>query len=262
MEMRRSNNGDTVLLLREDGKRMLSVLNAGAELQTNKGVILHDDLIGLPWGSSIETHLGTRFFVIQPTVRDLLLQTKRNTQIMFPKDIGYTLLRLSVGPGKRVVEAGTGSGALTLALAWMVGEEGRVFSYERREEAQELAMRNLEKVGLDHRVDFRLRDIQEGFEEQNVDALFLDLLNPQDYLSQVKATLVNGGQLGSLLPTANQVSLFLEALADFGFGAVEVCEILLRFYKPIPRRLRPVDRMVAHTGYLVFARSIVERDER
>jgi tRNA (adenine57-N1/adenine58-N1)-methyltransferase len=258
MEMKRSNNGDTVLLLREDGKRMLSVLKAGTELQTNKGVLLHDDLIGLPWGASIETHLGTRFCVVQPTLRDLLLQTRRNTQIMFPKDIGYTLLRLSVGPGKRVVEAGTGSGALTLALAWMVGEEGRVFSYERRAETQELAMRNLEKVGLDHRVDFKVRDIQEGFDEKNVDALFLDLLNPQDYLSQAKAALVNGGQLGSLLPTTNQVSLLLDSLGEFGFGTVEVCEILLRFYKPTPQRLRPVDRMVAHTGYLVFARSIVE----
>jgi len=170
------------------------------------------------------------------------------------KDIGYILLRLSIFPGARVIEAGTGSGALTTALAWTVGKDGMVYSYDRRIDLQNVARKNLEKVSLQDRVVFQLRDIAEGFLERKVDALFLDVPDPQNYLHEAKSVLVNGGAFGALLPTTSQVSVLLEALDDHSFMNIDVCEILLRFYKPVPARLRPTDKMIAHTGYLIFAR--------
>jgi tRNA (adenine57-N1/adenine58-N1)-methyltransferase len=156
---------------------------------------------------------------------------------------------MGIVPGITVLEAGTGSGGLTTALAYMVGPEGRVFSYESRPDMQRLAVKNLERIGLENRVRFTLRDITEGFDEKNVDALFLDVSNPYDYLSQAWRALKPGGAFGAILPTTNQVIILLNALRRENFGYVEICEILIRYYKNVAERFRPVDRMVAHTGY-------------
>jgi tRNA (adenine57-N1/adenine58-N1)-methyltransferase catalytic subunit len=155
-----------------------------------------------------------------------------------------------------VVEAGTGSGSMTIALAYAVGAEGRVVSYEQREEMQNLARKNIHRTGLASRVDFKLRDIQAGLDETDADAFFLDVPNPYDYIPQVRAALKPGGYFGSIIPTANQAEILLRALRRQKFAFVEMCEILLRYYKPEPDRLRPTDRMVAHTGFLVFGRRI------
>jgi tRNA (adenine57-N1/adenine58-N1)-methyltransferase len=120
---------------------------------------------------------------------------------------------------------------------------------------------NLDKMGLRPRVIFKARDISEGFDERNVDALFLDIQNPYDYIEQVKSALKPGGFFGSILPTMNQVSLLLEKLHHANFAFIEVCEVLLRFYKTDWERFRPTDRMVAHTGFLIFARSVIEFDQ-
>jgi len=231
-------------------------LEEGSELQTHRGVIKHDDLIGKEWGSEILSHLEKPFYLYPVTLSSMLLNTKRNTQILYPKDIGYILITLGIGPGTRVIEAGTGSGGLTQALAFYVGETGHVYSYEARQQMQDLAKKNIALLGLSEHVDFKLRDIIEGFDETNVDALFLDVPTPHEYMQQVKTALRPGGSFGCILPTVNQVSKLLNALRRNDFSFIDVCEILLRFYKPEEDRLRPTDRMVAHTGYLIFARSI------
>ena len=249
--------GDQVLLLGSDRKPFFLRAAEGGELQTHHGVVPHLSIIGQPWGSEVRSHMGYAFLILAPSLHDVLLYLRRQSQIIFPKDIGYILLRLSVGPGRTIVEAGTGSGGLTTALAWSVGGQGRVISYDRREDMQKLARQNLERIGLESQVTLKLRDVSTGFDETDVDALFLDLPDPHLVLPQARAALRNGAPLGAIVPTANQVSELIEALERNDFGFIEVCEIMLRFYKIIPARLRPVDRMVAHTGYLIFARTLM-----
>ena len=256
-----AKNGDLVQILGRRHKSHFIHLKSGADFQTHRGVIPHDDMIGKPWGSRLTSHTGSAFFLMRPGLADLITEIKRNTQIIYPKDIGYIVMVMGVGPGVHVLEAGTGSGALTTAFAFLVGDTGIVTSYDNREQMQNLARKNLSRVGLLDRVDFKLGDAAEGFDERGVDAIFLDLPNPYDFMPQVKASLKLGGFLGMILPTANQVSRSLAALRAHDFAFVEVCEIMLRFYKPDWERLRPTDRMVAHTGYLIFARSVMEMPE-
>ncbi len=236
-------------------------LKPGAVFQTHRGEINHDDLIGKPWGLKILSHTGHPFFLMRPGLAELITEIKRNTQIIYPKDIGYIIVRMGIGPGVHVLEAGTGSGALTTAFAFFVGDSGKVTSYDNREQMQNLARKNLERVDLLSNVVLKSGDAGDGFEERDVDAVFLDLPNPYDYIPQVKASLKLGGFFGTIVPTTNQVSRILAALRAQSFSYVEVCELMLRFYKPEWDRLRPTDRMVAHTGYLVFARSVFENPE-
>lgn len=244
-------------------KHFIIRLKAGAVFQTHRGVLKHDDLIGKPWGSQVLSHIGSPFFLLQPSTAHLLRATKRVTQILYPKEVGFILVMMGIGPGQHVLEAGSGSGALTSALAYAVGDEGHVTSYEIKPEMSALASSNLEKIGLSERVTFKIGDIANGFDETGVDALFLDVANPYDYMEQVRAALKPGGFFGAILPTANQVSKLLTAMRLSNFAFVEVMELMLRFYKAEPDRFRPTDRMVAHTGFLIFGRPVIaEGDER
>jgi tRNA (adenine57-N1/adenine58-N1)-methyltransferase len=249
--------GDVVQLVGRDHKHFILRLTPGQQLHTHRGIFEHDALIGRTLGTEVFTHRGNPFFLLQPSTDDLIREIKRNSQIIYPKDIGFILMKLSVRPGVTVVEAGTGSGGLTTVLAQAVGPTGCVISYEVREDMQNLARKNLERVGLADRITFKLRDIAEGFDETDVYALFLDVPNPWDYTGQAYRALQSGGFFGSLVPTANQVSELLVSMRREGFDFVEVCEVLLRYYKPVPDRLRPTDRMVAHTGFLIFGRPVI-----
>jgi tRNA (adenine57-N1/adenine58-N1)-methyltransferase catalytic subunit len=248
--------GDLIQLVGLSHKSFIFTLVEGGEFQSHRGVIQHNDLIGQPWGIQVFSHNGSPFFLLQPSLPDILKNTKRATQIMYPKEIGYILVQMGIGPGKRIIEAGTGSGSFTTALAYCIGDRGKIYSYEVKEDTQKIAKRSLEKLGLTDRIEFKLRDIREGFDETYVDALFLDVSNPYDYLKQVKAALKPGGFFGSILPTTNQVSSLLVALRQNDFAFIDVCDISQRYYKAEPSRFRPTDRMISHTGYLVFARSV------
>ena len=252
-----AHEGDLVLLISQDRKQFIVRLQAGGQLQTHRGCINHDDLLGQPLGREIRTHLSYPFAILEPSTCDLISELKRTTQIMYPKDIGYVLIKLNITPGSRVIEAGTGSGGLTLALARALGPSGRLYSYEVRPDVLRLAQKNLDGMGLVDRVELKLRDIAAGFDETDVDALFLDMRDPGSYLSQALAALKDGGFFGAILPTTNQVSTLLDAMeAQHSLGQIEVEEILVRPYKAVPARLRPADRMIAHTGYLIFARKV------
>ncbi len=249
--------GDLVLIVGLRHKHFIFRLVPGQLLHTHRGVVAHDELIGKPWGSEFTSHNGSPFFLLQPGMSDILRSLPRSTQILYPKDIGFFLVYMGVGPGKQVIEAGTGSGSMTVALAYSVGDGGRVISYDINPQFQAIAAKNLERLGLAERVELKNKDIGEGLDEAGADIFFLDVQHPYTYIRQVKYALKPGGFLGCIVPTTTKVTILLDALKRENFGFIEVCEIMLRFFKPDPEHFRPTDRMVAHTGYLVFARPMI-----
>lgn len=247
---------DVALLISRDHKRFLIRLAPGEQLHTHRGIIQHDACIGGQWGREILTHLDYPFLLLDPSTADLIQDIKRTTQIIFPKDAAYILMRLSIQPGSTVIEAGSGSGGLTTALARAAMPGGRVISYEVRPDMQNLARKNLDRIGLADRVEFKLKDIEAGFDETEADAVFLDVPEPSKFLSIAAAALRGGGYLGTLVPTTNQIVRLLGALEHQPFGMIEVEELMLRSYKTVGERFRPLDRMIGHTGYLLFARKV------
>ncbi len=246
--------GDLVLLISPDKKRHVAVLAPGSVFHSHRGIVTHDDIVGQPAGVRVISHSGEPFTALRPSMEELLMTVRRATQILYPKDIGYLLLKLSIVPGARVIEAGSGSGALTCALARYVSPGGQVYSYETRPEMHALAQENVARLALSDAVTFHHRDIAEGFDERDVDAVFLDLREPWHFLVQAAEALSEGGFFGSLVPTLNQVISLVSGLDRGPFTDIEVSEILLRQYKPVPERLRPMDRLTAHTGFMTFAR--------
>jgi tRNA (adenine57-N1/adenine58-N1)-methyltransferase len=248
---------DLVLLLSPDEKRYLIRLMPNGRIDTNRGYILHNDMVGKEFGTHVKTHMKHNFMLLRPSTSDLVMHTKRISQIIYPKEIGYIILKLNVIPGARIVEAGTGSGGLTMAMARAVAPNGCIYTYEARDDMQANARKNLERTGVLANVEMKLRDIREGFDERDADSLFLDVREPWMFLAQAHAALKSGGFFGSLVPTTNQLSDLLQEMENLGGWAdIEVLEILARYYKPVPDRLRPQDRMIAHTGFLLFARAV------
>lgn len=253
--------GDLVQLVTDRDNSFLIRLEEEKVFQSHHGMIPHENLTHILWGSRIQSHLGKVFIVLQPALDDLIRALPRKTQILYPKDIGYIIVTMGIGPGIKIIEAGTGSGGLTTALAFVVGTEGKVISYDIEEKNINLARENLKLFGLENRVTFKIRDIQKGFDEVNYHAVFLDLENPEEYIATIRNSLIPGGYFGCFLPTTNQVSNLITALKKENFSFIEVSEILHRYYKTSATRLRPADKMVGHTGYLVFARKAATINE-
>jgi tRNA (adenine57-N1/adenine58-N1)-methyltransferase len=250
------NYGDLVMFVGKDRRTFIRSVTAGSRFECHLGFIEHDALVGASYGTQVLTNIGHKMFVIAPNIDDLIRHLQREGQIIFPKDLGYIALKLGIRPGMHVIEAGTGSGALTLTLALLVGESGHVYSYERRAKMQERAIANLRRVGLLDRVTFHLRDIGEGFEEREMQALFLDVREPWDYLPQARDALRGGGFFGAIVPTVNQVITLADHLYSGPWYMLEIEELIRRAYKTIPARIRPDDQMIGHTGFLVFARAV------
>jgi tRNA (adenine57-N1/adenine58-N1)-methyltransferase len=249
--------GDLVMLVTSDQKRYLLKLAPKQRLHTHLGAYAHDELVGQTRGSLVLSQSGQEALLIEPSLSDLIKHIKRGTQIIYPKDAAMLVQRLNLRAGSTVLEAGTGSGGLTIALAWSVAPTGHVYTYEARSENAQVARRNLERTNLLPFVTMHERAIDDGFLERDADALFLDVRSPWDHLAHVRAALRPGGSFAALVPTANQVTDLLNGLEDHGFAEIAVEEVLLRAYKPVPERLRPEDSMVAHTGFLVSAQNIV-----
>lgn len=253
--------GDLVLLISTDHKRYIIRLQPGQTTHTHFGALRHDTLIGVAWGGSVPSQAGHRALLLEPGLTDLIDQIKRSTQIIYPKDAAYLVHRLSLRAGSRVVEAGTGSGGLTTALAWAVAPTGMVYTHEARPEIATVARDNLERFGLLPYVRMFQTDIESGFHVTDADALVLDVREPWLYLEHVRATLKLGGFFAALTPTVNQVIELLRGLEAYNFADVAVEELLLRPYKPVPDRLRPDDNAIPHTGFLTFARNIDASEE-
>ena len=246
--------GDLVFLWSPvKGDSFLIKLSPGSNQGSHLGQIKHEDIIGMSYGDVINTNRGEPFFLLRPSVGEYTRRIKRQTQVIFPKDSGFIIQHLNFGPGARIVECGTGSGGLTSVFAHFVGDDGKVYTYDKREEFSKLAQSNLDRWGLAHRVDFKVRDMKDGFDERDADAVFLDVQNPWDYIGIARDALAGGHHIGILVPTFNQIEKTLVALRDHHFVDTQVLELLMRYYKTDPRRLRPDDTMTAHTGFLIFA---------
>lgn len=253
--------GELAMLFTSDYKRYVVLLHPESVTHTHLGLFRHSALIGCTWGATVQSQLGHRALLLQPSLTDLMKSLKRGTQIIYPKDAAYIVHRLSLHAGSRVIEAGTGSGGLTMALAWAVMPSGMVYTHEVRPDIYQIARENLARVALLPYVKMFLADIETGFKASDADALFLDVREPWRYLPFVRAALRPGGFFASLLPTANQVIDLLSAFDQQHFGDVSVEELLLRPYKATPDRFRPDDNLIGHTGYLVFARCIDAGEE-
>lgn len=246
--------GGIVVLVTPRGRRYARRVEPGMNWHANEGLIRAEDIAEASYGAILHTNLGVPVRLEEATLQDLLMGIKRQTQIIYPKDIAYLCMRLGAGPGRLIAEAGCGSGGLTLGLSWFCGPTGKVVSHDSREEFVRLARRNLQWAGLGENVELHVRDIADGFAVSEADALFLDVREPWLYLEKAVSAIKPGAGIAFLLPTTPQVCQLLLALEKAPFGEIEVCEILLRHWKPLPDRLRPQDRMAAHTGFLIFAR--------
>ena len=246
--------GDLIILVTPKGKRVLRRLEEGNDIHGNDGVLDASAIAAAEYGQVVLTRQGYPYRLMRPSLYDILRGVKRQTQVLYPKDIGYICVRLGVGNGAKVIEAGSGSGTLTMAMSWFSGDAGHVFTYEARPEFYKLAARNLAWAGLGHNVTQYNRDISEGFDQTDADALFLDVRTPWEYLDNALAAVKPGARFAFFVPTVNQVSELLKAMETRAFADVEVEEVFIRRWKALADRLRPEDRMIAHTGFLIFAR--------
>jgi tRNA (adenine57-N1/adenine58-N1)-methyltransferase len=249
--------GERVLLRDERGRRYLVRLETGATFHFHGGALPHDLVIGSDEGVTVHTTTGGALRCFRPRLADFILKMGRGAQVIYPKDIGPILVYLDVFPGARVLEAGSGSGALTLALCRAVGADGTVISYERRQEFHDVARRNAEEFfgSVPAWLDLRLGDVRDvSGTGERFDRAVLDMPEPSGVLEETADALLPGGLVCAYLPTTGQVQDLVEALGRRGFGDVETFEVLLRGWHIAPRSVRPDHRMVAHTGFITIAR--------
>ncbi|MGH8990681.1 MAG: tRNA (adenine-N1)-methyltransferase [Acidimicrobiia bacterium] len=243
------------MLVDSKGRRYLIVLSPGASFSTHAGTLPHDQLIGADEGVSLRTSHGARLLAVRPTLSDFILKMPRGAQVIYPKDIGPILILADIFPGARVLEAGVGSGALTMALLRGVGAQGSVVGYELREDFAARAQANVASfVGADAPLTVEIRDVYEGIDETGLDRVVLDLPEPWRVVKHAEEALLPGGILCSYLPTIGQVARLREELDGFSFGMAETVEVLQRSWHVEGPSVRPDHRMVAHTGFLTAAR--------
>jgi tRNA (adenine57-N1/adenine58-N1)-methyltransferase len=250
---------ERVLLVDRRGRRYLVRLRAGETWHSHGGGVAHDVLIGAEEGLVVRSATGMEFRVFRPRMADFVLKMPRGAQLVYPKDVGAILMEADFFPGARVLEAGTGTGALTMALCRATGPEGRVVSYDLRPEFQAKAAQNIETYlgkeppWLDLR-DGDVRDVASTGE--TFDRVILDLPEPWLTLEALSHVLPSGGIVCGYLPTTGQVQQLVLALEEHGYEHLETFEILHRSWHVTARSVRPDHRMVGHTGFVTVGRRL------
>ena len=245
-----------MLLIDPKDRRYLITLMAGATFHTHAGILAHDDIIGAPEGRTVNGSTGRSFLVLRPTMSDVVLKMPRGAQVIYPKDLGAILIAADIGPGQRVLEAGVGSGALSMTV---LRAGASVVGYELREDFAERARANVEAAlgpGAAYRVE--IRDVTQGIDERDLDRVLLDMPEPHKVVGAAADALRPGGILLAYLPTINQTTLLRQALDEPGapFSLAETQEIIRRTWHVEARSVRPDHRMVGHTGFLTTARRV------
>jgi tRNA (adenine57-N1/adenine58-N1)-methyltransferase len=249
--------GDKALLIDRRGKRYL-VTVSDKEFHTDLGIIKLGELLEKDYGDTIISHKGEEFRILKPDINDIIAKMRRGPQIVHPKDAGMIIAYAGISPGDTVIEAGVGSGALTLFLANIVGPSGRIISYEVREDHAEIARKNIELAGFSDRVTIKLKDIYEGIDEEYADHIVLDLPQPENVLPHAVEVLRPGGYFVAYTPCANQVHRFFQAFQEYReyFCRPRIVEVLVREQEVKKECMRPKTTMLAHTGYLTFIRKM------
>jgi tRNA (adenine57-N1/adenine58-N1)-methyltransferase catalytic subunit len=251
--------GERALLIDQRGRSYLVMLEAGATYHTHSGALAHDLVLGHPEGTRVETARGMVLVAFRPRFADYALKMKRGAQVVYPKDLGPILTYADVYPGARVLEAGTGSGSLTIALCRAVGGDGRVVSYELRDEHHAQATQNIEGIfgKIPDTLELRIGDVADvGRTGERYDRCVLDLPEPWAPLPVLREALEAGGVLCAYLPTTGQVQQLVLALPAQGFLHLETFEVLRRGWHVTERSVRPDHRMIGHTGFLTVARAL------
>jgi tRNA (adenine57-N1/adenine58-N1)-methyltransferase len=286
--------GDRVLLVDARSRRYLVTLRSGGEFHTHLGAVAHDALIGRSEGTRIRTSGGSELLAFRPTLADYVLKMRRGAQVVYPKDSALIVVYADIFPGARVLEAGTGSGALTLALARAVGPDGLVISYEARADHHARAAANIAEWYEAHgreaslrsgrarpatslasgqarpaaslasgqarpapeNIELRAGDVLDGVPDRAIDRMVLDMPEPWLAVGTVTSCLRDGGVLCCYLPTVPQVAQTVETMRTGGFTLLATFESLLRTWNVEGPSVRPDHRMVAHTGFIVTGRKL------
>jgi tRNA (adenine57-N1/adenine58-N1)-methyltransferase len=251
---------DPVVLLDRKNREYLARLDKARSIAIRGGKIAIEDIVGRDEGSVVRSSVNEPFLVFRPTLPQLIPNLPRSAQVIYPKDIGPILLWADLFPGARVVEAGVGAGALSMALLRAVGKEGRLVSYELREDFAELAQKNVSRYfGPAPNWTIKLGDVAAELNETDIDRVTLDLPEPWQVIDRAWQALRPGGILLAYLPTVLQVKSLVDALReDRRFACIETSENLMRFWHFKGMSARPQHRMVAHTGFLTSARRLAE----
>ena len=247
---------DVVVLIDSNLKKI--IVDTAGKTDKIKGVGVFDpkSLVGREYGKQLEIG-NKKFWLLHPSLLDKLQSLKRRAQIILPRDLGHILINCSIESGQTVLEAGIGSGSLTIALANAVAPDGRVISYDIREDFIEHAMKNIKKAGLAHYVSTKLKDVTKDIDENDLDVIILDIPNPWKAVNHAWNALKVGGYFCSFSPLTTQVESTVKELEKHSFIEVKMFENIQREMVVSNHGMRPSFDMLGHTGYLTFARKIL-----
>ena len=251
------SEGDRIQLTDPKGKMYTFTITQGKEWHTHKGWIVHNDLIGLPEGSVVSTSAGLKFTAFKPLLGDFVLSMPRGATIVYPKDAAMIVGVADVFPGAKVIEAGVGSGALSISLLRAIGSQGELSSFERREDFAEIARENVSTYfgELPSQWKLTVGSVQESATDKKYDRVILDMLAPWECVAFASEVLRPGGVFLAYVATTTQLSATAEALKEDGrFTEPLSSETIVRDWHHEGLAVRPMQRMIGHTGFLIVSR--------
>jgi tRNA (adenine57-N1/adenine58-N1)-methyltransferase len=253
--------GSFVLLFHTPRKKWLAKVTSEKKLHTHLGIIDISATIGMEYGSATRTTEGKLIFLIEPTLHDFIMKSERKTQIVYPKDLGYIAARTGLKNGSKVLEIGTGSGALATFMAGIVKPDGHIYSFDVNPDFMQIARRNLEKAGMIQYVTMNQHDPHEGVDVREADVAVVDLGDPWTVLDQVHDALKGSGAFVAICPTMNQIEKTATELKKSGYADIDCVELMIRTMEAREGMTRPSMRMIGHTTYLVFARKVQRQEQ-